>query len=436
MENQSTQISKQLQIKFSQYISNVTSRISLPKKKFIKDILRGMYISKSIYLNGIARSLHESISPKKTSERLSYNIGKPELYSEIETNYLLSLRHRIKDYEFIIYDGSDIQKKHAKEMEGLKLVRDGSRSSNKVKKGKKNEFGNGYHWDNYMAINNGKILPLVSDIYSTDLDKDFEKSENYKILSTMERIRKHTETESILVIDRGGDRRVLVENFIDMNQYFIIRQKRNRHLFHNDEILPITTVSRKVKLCKEFKIERKVKNKKTTNIFDVGATQVFMPDSYLKKKINTPLWLIVSKGRDKGYSWFLAYIDTVDKYEAMDIVMRGYAQRWKIEEFHRQVKQDYKLENIILKRYSAIHNMGIIIAILMGFLCTLPQNIVEDMIIIAKLLHTKKLKDLPNYIYYRLTEAIKYFMFSWKKYVRIVNKYDPQLYFKFSFDNE
>lgn len=431
MSNQFKLISKHLQTKFSQYISNVTSMINLPKKKFVEDITRGMYISKSIHLNGIARSLNESISPKKTSERLSYNIGKPELYFELETNYLSSLKHKIKNYDYIIYDGSDIQKKHAKNMEGIKFVRDGSRSSNKGK----STFGNGYHWDNYMAVNDNGVLPLVSDIYSTALDKDFEKSENYKILSTIGRIREYTESKSVLVIDRGGDRRVLVEKFIEMNQNFIIRQKGNRHLFLNDKLLPLKTISRKIKLCKEFKIERTVKNKKTINVFDVGATQVFMPDSYLKSKINTPLWLISSKGRGKGYSWFLAYIDTIDKYEAMDIVMKGYAQRWKIEEFHRQVKQDYNLEHIILKRYSAIRNMGIIIAILMGFLCTLPQNIVEDMIIIAKLLHTKKLKDLPNYIYYRLTEAIKYFMFSWKKYSRKRNKIpDLQLYLKLEFE--
>ena len=52
----------------------------------------------------------------------------------------------------------------------------------------------------------------------------------------------------------------------------------------------------------------------------------------------------------------------------MITVMHAYGLRWRVEEYHRQIKQDYSLESIFLHKYSSIKNMGVILMLAAVFL--------------------------------------------------------------------
>lgn len=50
-------------------------------------------------------------------------------------------------------------------------------------------------------------------------------------------------------------------------------------------------------------------------------------------------------------------------YEIIEKALRGYGYRWKIEEFHRHVKQEYNWENIQLMSYVGLKNINTILMV-------------------------------------------------------------------------
>ena len=414
------QIISKTQIKLKQYLYKYEDFLKLPEYKFLSDAIFGILKGKHIHLAKISRSLLEPISPKKTEERLSYHLGKEGLYKSIQEVYYNTIRARIKRCRYLIFDGSDIVKQEATKMSGLSLVRDGSASS------KKGEcvLSNGYHWDNLLGVSaHGKeILPVYSEIYSTKLDTDYTVSENRKIVNIIKDVSKITNSEQILVMDRGGDRRVLINEFIRLKQLFVIRQTGKRHLFHKGRLKPLKQISRTVKLDSEYRVVRKHNKKASVHLFHVGATLVEFPSSDLKYSIDCPLWLIIAKEQGKGYSWFLCSLNTKNKSAAIEMAMTGYQYRWKIEEFHRQVKQDYHLEDIRYQRYEAIKTIGSLLLVVMGFLSTLRDAFISLILFHARLCEKNIFNNLPDYIFYRLSEAVRISLSGTNKFIPAKNK--------------
>jgi len=410
------QTTSKTQTKFYQYFYKYKEYLQLPEYKFILDVASGMLKSKHIHLAKIARTLFEKITPKKTEERLSYHLGKEGLYKKLQEMHLQTTKHRINHCQYLVFDGSDIIKEEAEKMEGLSLVRDGSKSVNKNTA----VLNNGYHWDNIIGVSSdgSEMLPLYSEIYGTKQDPDYKVSENRKIINIVRQLNKFTNPDQILVIDRGGDRRTLINPFLKMKQSFIIRQMGTRDLFYNDQRMPLKKIYRKAKLDGEFIVKRNHHNRKVKHTYKVGAIRVQFPTSCLNYPIETPLWLVVTKEDGRGYSWFLCNLPTENKFEAIKLAMKGYQYRWKVEEFHRQIKQDYKLEDIRFQRYEAIKNIGSIILIVMGFLSSLQDAFVYLLLFNTRLLETNKFNDLPNYTFYRLTEGIKIALASTRKHYK------------------
>ena len=68
------------------------------------------------------------------------------------------------------------------------------------------------------------------------------------------------------------------------------------------------------------------------------------------------------KEKDNGFSYFLGRVpEEMPPEEAFNEMLSAYGARWKIEEFHRQIKQDFSVENVQMKRYEALRNMMTIV---------------------------------------------------------------------------
>jgi len=348
------------------------------------------------------------------------------MYERLQNIYYNTNRYRINRCRYLIFDGSDIIKEEAEAMEGLSLVRDGS----KMGKRKNLVIANGYHWDNILGVSaDGKdLVPVYSEIYSNRLDADYSVSENRKIINVVKDMSKITNSEQILVIDRGGDRRVLINEFIRLKQSFIIRQTGERHLFYKGTSMPLKKISHKAKLEQKYTVMRNHNNKMVKHIYHGGAIQVKFPSSCLKYSINHPLWLVVVKEEGRGYnkSWFLCNLPVKDQFEALELAMKGYQYRWKVEEFHRQIKQDYRLEDIRYQRYKAIKTIGSLLVIVMGFLSTLNKAFISLILFTTRLLEKNRFKDIPDYIFYRLSEGIRISLAGINKFIPQKRKMCPQ----------
>lgn len=406
---QSKETTQKLQVKLHQFVNRFEKTLFKPELKAVHAILLGLIKSKHIHLSKITREVPTETTFKKRWEQLSYHLNKENLSERLVTGYLSQRSLQQQELLYRIYDGSDIQKPYAEKMEGLAYVRDGSRSSEKGK----TVTGPGYHWDNIIGVDKSgeTVVPLAGEFYSVTEDKDLEKSENAKIIKMWEQLdRSLRESKKMIdVVDRGGDRRVLIENRLSQNHFFIIRQRGDRHLAYQGNVLPLKEIARKVKLHWHFTVSRVHHGKAIKHRYQVGCVRVDFPRNDLKTLWNKPLWLVVVKeeGADKGYSCFLCYLPAKNVYEAMSLAMTGYQYRWKIEEYHRQVKQDYCLEEMVYLRYRKLRNMATLLFILMGFIASLSKTLIDELCLSSKVLSTGRLKELPAYIYYRVCEALR-----------------------------
>jgi hypothetical protein len=401
-------LTAKIQEEISNYAGRFQNELKKPAYKFLRSGLNGMLRSKSIFVSRIAVHLEEKIEKKKIEERLLYHLSKKDTFNTLTTAYLNANSKDIRAQKYIILDGSAIRKEYAKKMEGLATVYDGSSR-------KKKKLETGYHWDNIVGAgksNEGevKILPIHSEIYSRKLDPSYnEASENRKILDTHKKLQPYLAQDSIYVMDRGYDRMRLIEIFIERDQNFIIRQTGKRHLedIENSDHIALKKLSAQTNLKYSYTIEQIKSGRKLKRVFKAGAVEVKFPNCKSSKR----LWLVTAQEEGKGKTWFLSYLETDDVKTAVMTTMEGYKYRWKVEEFHRQVKQDYNLNKIKVMKYDTIRSLGALLLIAMGFVAKLFNMMDKEtklkILDSANLIYRKSLKNLPAYIYYKATEAIK-----------------------------
>ena len=388
-----TRFTPAVQTKLWQYVDKFMEDYTKPEHNFIHQMLFGILKSGSVQINTISRSLQERISLKKVGKRLGSHLDKADLWYRISESTLKAQKHNLKKCLFIVLDLSDIQKEYAKEMQGLAPVHDGSKDS----------LAYGYWLCNITAVNKDAttIIPLYSELYS---HKEETAGQNEKIIDALELVMKYAAKDAIIVMDRGGDRNVLYEYLLNSGYKFIIRQMGNRNLIHEGNKLCLKDISRKVKLKWSYKAERYKKNKVIHLHYKAGATTVQLQESGQK------LWLVVSKEKNRGYTWYLTNIDEDrSKKEVVETVLKGYGVRWKIEEVHRHIKTDYQLESIRLQRYEALKTMNSLLWMAMSFLYTRLEPFVMDILLEPQLalINRKKIKDLLRFVYYKLSFAVK-----------------------------
>ena len=269
--------------------------------------------------------------------------------------------------------------------------------------GSKDSKGLGYWQCNITAVSEDGVtlIPLYSELYS---HSEEVTSQNMKIIEALDLVMKYARKDAVVVIDRGADRNVLYDSFLQSGYPFIIRQNGNRHLLYGEDKLPFKDISRSVKLKWTYKTERIKHNKVQRLSYKGGATTVQL------KQNGAILWLVVIKEKYRGYTWYLLNLPECKTAKAaVDTVVKGYGLRWKIEEVHRQIKGDYQLESICLQRYEALKSMNSLLWMAASFLYTRLEPLVMDILFEPQLalINRRKMKDLLRFIYYKLAFAIK-----------------------------
>jgi len=375
--------------KFEHFL--VKEGMKRPEVKFTLAILTSMLKEHHVHLTVLARGLEEKINPKKTWERLSRHIIKCGLNDKLTESNIKKNKAKIHQMRYCVIDVSDVQKPEAEEMEELSRVRDGSKKvvDNKA------VIGNGYYWLNGVMADGEDILLVYSEIYSLDHEGKDHTSENSKTLGITDRIYE-VNKEAIFVIDRGSDRSKLIKPMLSTGKFFVIRGDDKRSLrLHTDSMKAtnIEVIARRTKTPYQFK------SKRSGEIFYVGILR-----AYLGEK---SLWLVVSRRqREKNaLSWYLTNVPG-SRETVMETALEAYGLRWRVKEYHRQIKQDYNLEQICLCKYSSIKNMCAIVMFAVSFCARLPLKIIIKLLVATNQLPRKRLSDILRYPYYMITVAV------------------------------
>jgi hypothetical protein len=367
--------------------------MSVPVTKNVVSIMWAMLRERSVQVTVLSRSLEESISQKKTWERLRRTIGKKGLWkSLLEVNRKVNISE-IREKRYCVVDLSDIQKQYSRKMEGLARVRDGN----------KKEIGDGYWWLNVVMSDGDGVMPVCSELYSLEHEAHELVSENSKLLEAMEWVHA-VHPSARFVLDRGGDRGKLYEWFLREKVPFIVRGQEIRSIgLHADSVKKtnIKEVAMGIPTTRRFQ-SRKGKE------FLVGVKRIYLNGE--------ALWLVASRRKEEpnALSWFLTNVEGT-REQIMDTVMEGYGYRWRVEEYHRQLKQDYDLESICLRDYEALKNLIVLVVIAAAFIMRLPQNLALKLVAAAHLLPHNRLSDLPGYPFYMLSEAVAWVLAACRK---------------------
>ncbi len=397
-------ITKMMQVKFNQMIGMNKSIFSLPVQKFVKEMTYGIINSQSCIVRKIAQKLEQNISLKKIQERLSYHLDNSTIETTLKDYMINSQAKKLAQNSLIIIDPSDIVKEYAEKSEGLCKVHDAS----------KNTTNNGYQLLDIIGLNrteeSSEIIPLASEVCSSTMDLD---TLNNKLTYLLEDLIIASDNRCVMVFDRGFDHKKMYKFHSDNESAFIIRGKKNRNLIIDSRVKNIHEIAKKVKLEYLYKDgKRHLRG---------GVIRVKIPvDPHLKKKNPTLVDALlvvghISSAKNKKGGLFYFLCGNLDdrfktKKELLSFVLRSYKARWKIEEVHRQIKEDFDWEEIKLQKYQRIKTMNILLWYAICFVYGMKryQNLfireVPNLI-----LDKKKINEIPKFIYYRIALIVTTF---------------------------
>lgn len=381
-----------MQTKLSGYFSS-PSDMTKPERRCLKDMTMGILKSRSVFVNQIAASLREPLKLKDVTKRLSAQYLKTDYADKVLESHLETASIGVCQDDFIVMDGTDISKKHAKYMEGLEFVRNGDTGS----------IGLGYNVLNINAVNSHKVIsPLLSKAYSYEMGA---LSSNNEIKKAVEKVRAHIGERGCWVFDRGADNEILKDFFIGNCPRAIIRLKGNTKVLHDGQWTQVGDLAGKIKFSVGQKVVRIKKDRPVSQAYDIGA----VPITYKAGQNLHRLWLVVSRNRKHGgYCYLLTKSHLATAIEVAKWAFKGYGLRWKIEEYHRHVKQAYRLEDIQIKTFTGIQSMLAVLTVAMFMIYRAMKSIHFDLLLDAgyNYLNKNRPRELVNFIYYKISKVV------------------------------
>ena len=371
---------------FSKKISEGSSK---PKSKFITDMIYGISKSKDILLSNIADALDENTKKANTIDRLSKNLSF-DLGKNVDQNYCNMVMDSIGENPVFLVDDSDIIKPLGEKFEDLGVVRDGSSQKKNLEKG--------YHHTEIVGLTENMKQPIsiFSKIHSST-SKDYISSNNitYEGIDKVVDLLNKRKQKGIFVNDRGYDANDIFNHYYEKKQYFIIRLTEKRKVYYNHKWYKVTTLrdSRKGKI----KMKLLFKGEEKECYVSVLRVQI----TANKKWIN----LVLVYGLCDTPMMLASNIPIKSKDEVIKIT-RCYLNRWRIEEYLKFKKQEYKFENFRVRSLTSINNLNKLLTYTIGLIAILSEKIGKREFVNKIIKESNSLKDKVYLWFYQLARGI------------------------------
>ena len=373
--NYFTTITNEMKRESVNFSKKVSKGLSKPNKKFLGDMIYGISASKDIKISNIARELHEGIKLDNTIERLCKHLESFDDKEKANENYYKYIRTMIPEYPIGIFDDSDITKVYGKKFEDLDWVKDASDPEESYKPG--------YYMCNAVVItkNMKQPAPVYSKIYSSK-SKDFE-SANTETYKSIDAFRECVKRKSLMVFDRGYDDYKLFDYVIRGGDDLLVRLKKNR----------IFLFKGKKKKLEESYNNHKGKIKMNL-MFEEGKKEVYV--SYTRAtlpKDKQEYNLIYVYGLSEKEKFILLTNKEIKKSEDAIKLVRIYIDRWRIETYHRSIKDEYNYEDMRVRNLKAINNLTYIFNLVIGHIIGLVEDMNNKLLSIKIIEESKSLRQ-------------------------------------------
>ena len=375
---------------FTNFSLKISKGLKRPQEKFVHQMIYGILAGNKLHLSEIARSLKESITLKKTIDRLSKNLHAFDGKDSVMHNYLGLVRQQVKDdYAVIIIDNSDIVKPASTKLKALSEIRDGSTG----------EITQGYLTIEAAVLSEkGKMpLPVYEKVFSA-AEKGFI-SETHENLCCLQSLTENFSSRCVRTLDRGFDANEYYRYFLKHGERFVIRAKKNRNVIYGGQTCNIMDVALRYKGA--YRMDFKDKKGRT-----IRCKMSCIPVR-LCEFPSRELVLTVVYGFGEEPMLLLSSLKMQEKKKLCHIITKVYLLRWRIEEYFRFKKQQFELEDLRVMSLQSIRNLNLLAMLAVGYI-SLATSVHKDSIFLAEIKEcSKRIYGMPQFVYYAIGYALE-----------------------------
>jgi Transposase DDE domain len=389
-----TGLGSRLKAQLTKFSLAVSEGLTRPQRKFVHQMLYGIQATQDVKLSSISRSLQEKVPLIKTEDRLSRNLAAPALDVHLLQRLAEMGSPRVNSRTVLCLDLSDVRKEYAQKMEYLDLVRDGSSG----------ELHQGYWLCEVTAaeVHGREIVPLFQKLYSAEAP-DFQ-GENAELLGAVEWVETLVGGRGIWAIDRGGDRRHVLEALLEGGSRFVIRSTGKRTVIDRRHLKgTVAEVAGRCRLRFAAQVTHFQDGQQKIYQLHYGAEPIWLPG----RKEKLLLVVVAGFGREP-LMLITSFLARAQDSESLWWIVQIYLTRWKIEETFRFIKQSYQVEDIRVLRYQRLKNLLVLVTAAAYFAATFLGQKLKLKILCEKLLIiSRRFFGIPPFRFYALADGIR-----------------------------
>jgi len=386
------------------FLNKIEGNLPVPDRKFLRDGFIGLVRAGYPIVCQMAREVPNQ-QPKYTTR-----VKRLDLHLTTECDFDERIKQSIptiwlplfSDDTPLILDLSELAKPLATQMDYLATVRDGSTG----------KLVNGY-WlvEIYASIGRKNPFPILLEPFSHQEPQC--PGQNPIVIEAVHRVFNLTDGRGILVIDRGGDARVLLDDWLDNVYRFVVRLRGDRDLMlfyavsqQPDDGQWIATEARglaeRTPTPHHWSRVVKSKGRVVLRISQIGWVKVRLPGR------DETLTMIVARSPGSDTPFMLLTNLPVETLADAKRILRLYCRRWECEEGIQFLKEQVKLETIRTFRWTAIRRLVLLAAVVMLYLAWLWEKhlgLAERLINYAQVL-----PDEVDFMFYRLLTGLTHIL--------------------------
>jgi hypothetical protein len=309
------------------------------RQRFVTDMVSGLVGAGHVHLTAVARANSRGSGNIHAAEkRLSRNLASEHWdASPLADKLLCRSASQVGDNSLIVADTTDLAKYYAKAMEGLGRVHDGSDPEKRT--------APGYCvFEAYVRVGKWQLFPLV--VEPLKVYAGAPTGENAEILSHVLRVHGATGGQGTWVMDRGFDRRELFGPLVRNGVAFVVRQRGDRLVQTADgrEMSVQALVAEQA--CPRPRRWPHSGVAVTVEVWlpEVSAAPFLLVVGWRYPQSERPLVVLVSpaaRRRGRTGRWFV----------------KAYHRRWGVEDATRGIKQQFTVEQFLVRSWMSIRRL-------------------------------------------------------------------------------
>ena len=373
--------------KFSEKISH---GLKIPQCKFVAQMLYGILAGNKVHLSEIARSLNETITLKKTIDRLSRNLSSFTQKEKVMENYIAQVKKQMdQNHAVIVIDNSDITKPCSPKMEAISDVYDGSTG----------EIRKGYFTIEAADLSGNKKMPVPVYEKVFSASEEGVVSATHENLCCLESLSAHFSKTCVRTLDRGFDANDYYRYFLKSDEKFVIRAKKNRNIIYKGKTQNIMDVA------------KKYKGNYRMDFMDKHGKKFECKISYIPVRLcefsGRNLVLVAVYGFGSQPMLLLTNLEMSEQKKLCMIVAKVYLMRWRIEEYFKFKKQQFELEDFRVMSLKSIRNLNFFATLAAGYIGIMSSEKEATIFMLELTECSQRIYGISKFIFYAIGYAIE-----------------------------